>query len=288
MEFDREKSFGHPVLRPVFADEKINDMDFPRAQFEPVLSLEVSVDNPTQGLLGYEFTVSVPEMVQHIKNENLAVIMEIRCRKTFYSKVIKIDGDTFEEGQTTIDLTQLRDVIEVHPFIIAMEDFEFKSTFIHEDFGYDAFPLSRGSIVAWHPPMPFSIERDQYRSVRSIIDFQPDENVPYGDYVVGVEQQYATVRANPKFIENCKVAESVPQAQVGLLASFYIPVVGELFINLAKEPEKANELRWASILKAKADELGIDWQNEILVMQNAQKILQKPLQAFSKNRFQSQ
>ena len=108
MEFDREKSFGHPVLRPVFADEKINDMDFPRAQFEPVLSLEVSVDNPTQGLLGYEFTVSVPEMVQHIKNENLAVIMEIRCRKTFYSKVIKIDGDTFEEGQTTIDLTQLK------------------------------------------------------------------------------------------------------------------------------------------------------------------------------------
>ena len=74
------------------------------------------------------------------------------------------------------------------------------------------------------------LKRDQYRSVRSIIDFQPDENVPYGDYVVGVEQQYATVRANPKFIENCKVAESVPQAQVGLLASFYIPVVGELFL----------------------------------------------------------
>lgn len=136
--------------------------------------------------------------------------------------------------------------------------------------------------------MPFSIERDQYRSVRSIIDFQPDENVPYGDYVVGVEQQYATVRANPKFIENCKIAEGIPQAQVGLLASFYIPVVGELLINLAKEPEKANELRWASILKTKADELSIDWQNEILVIQNAQKILQKPLLAFSKNRFQSQ
>ena len=288
MEFDREKSFGYPVLRPVFEGERINDMDFPRAQFEPVFSLEVSVDNPQEGLLGYEFTVSVPEMITHIKNGDLSVIVEIRCRKTFYSQVLTIDGESFEEGQTTIDLTQLRDVIEIHPYIISTKAFEFQSNFIHEDFGYKSFSLKSGSIVAWHPPLPFSIERDQYRSIRSIIDFQPDDSVPYGEYILGVEQQYATVRAHPDFIENCKVAESVSQSQLALLASFYIPVISELFINLAKEPDKTNELRWASILKSKADELNIDWQNEMSVMQNAQKILKQPLKAFSQQKFQSQ
>ena len=77
MQFDREKSFGYPVLRPVFLDEDINNMDFPGASFEPVFSLEVSVDEPDVATLEYEFSVSVPEIEKGIKNGQLSIMIDV-------------------------------------------------------------------------------------------------------------------------------------------------------------------------------------------------------------------
>ena len=77
--------------------------------------------------------------------------------------------------------------------------------------------------------MPFSIEKEQYRSVRSIIDFQKNEKIKYGEYTLGTENDYAVVYAHPEFIEQCRKAEAIKNANLGLLSSFYIPIVSELF-----------------------------------------------------------
>ncbi|WP_443646696.1 hypothetical protein [Candidatus Ponderosibacter sp. Uisw_141_02] len=283
MQFDRDKSFGYPVLRPVFEDEKIKNMDFPRAQFEPVFDLKRSVENPNVAELEYEFTVSVPEMEDEIRSQKLSIKVDIRCGRTFFAKQYDVGFD----GVIEIDLTNLRDVIEVHPYVVATEDFTFSSKSIHPDFGFDSFLLKKGSIIAWHPPMPFSIEKEQYRTVRSIIDFHPNPEIKYGEYILGTENDYVVVYAHPDFVSQCRAAENIQDAQLGLLSSFYIPIIAELLLELAKDGEKADTLRWASIIRAKADALKLEWSDELKSIQNAQKLLRNPLSEFSKKAFLS-
>lgn len=283
MQFDRDKSFGYPVLRPVFADENIRNMDFPRAQFEPVFELEVSVENPGAATLEYEFSISVPEIEKAIKNGQLSIMIDVRCGRTFFARKYEVDF----EGSLDIELDYLREVIEIHPYIVATDDFEFSSNGIHSDFGFKSFSLVKGSIIAWHPPMPFSVEKEQYRSVRSIIDFQKNEKIKYGEYVLGIENDYAVVYAHPDFIENCRKAEAISGAHLGLLSSLYIPVISELLLTLAKDTEQVETLRWASTIKAKAEELNLEWYDEFKCIQNAQKLLKNPLSDFSKKVFLS-
>lgn len=281
MEFDRDKSFGYPVLRPVFADEAIQEMDFQRAQFEPVFSLEVSIENPTIAILEYQFSVSVPEIMQHISLGNLVLAVDVRCKRTFFSKRYLVDL----EGELELELSNLRHEIEVHPYIIADKDFEFSSTHIHPDFGYDTFSLKRGNIIAWHPAMPFSVEKDQYKSVRSIIDFQPTPKMAVGKYTLGTENDYVIVFAHPDFINSCRLAEQIASARYGLLSSFYIPLIAELYLHLSKDPDKAEELRWASIIRSKSEELNLDWSDEFRILENAQALLRNPLKDFAENGF---
>ena len=152
---------------------------------------------------------------------------------------------------------------------------EFTSDGIHSDFVSNSFSLSKGGIIAWHPPMPFSIEKEQYRSVRSIIDFQKNEKIKFGEYTLGTENDYAVVYAHPEFIKQCRKAEEIKNARLGLLSSFYIPIVSELLLTLAKETEQVETLRWASTIRAKAEELNLEWHDEFKCIQNAQKLLKK-------------
>ena len=105
MQFDREKSFGYPVLRPVFLDEDINNMDFPGASFEPVFSLEVSVDEPDVATLEYEFSVSVPEIEKGIKNGQLSIMIDVSCGRTFFAKKYEVG---FEGSLTLNSLTSVK------------------------------------------------------------------------------------------------------------------------------------------------------------------------------------
>ena len=283
MEFDKEKSFGHPVLRPVFEGENIEEMDFVRAQFEPDFGIEVSVDEPSKALLDYEFAISLPEITKNLNEENLEILIDIRCKKTFFSKKFKVEI----AGELEIDLSNLRDVVEIHPYIIATKEFEFSSKQIHPDFGYSSFTLKKGDIIAWHPAMPFSIEKEQYKSVRSIIDFQPDPSVPFGEYWLELQDDYVKVHANPIFIGHCKQAERISNAVPSLLASFYTPVISELFLVLATDASIADDLRWASIIRAKSEELKIEYDDPLNAIRNAQKLLGAPLKELTKNGFVS-
>ena len=281
MEFDRDKSFGYPVLRPIFRGESIQEMDFVRSQFEPAFILEVSTDRPDIAVLDYEFDVSVPEIIECLENGQLGLIVDIRCRKTFFSRRVEAEL----KGQIEINLSRLRDVVKIHPYIIAKEDFAFSSSRIHSDFGYTEFNLERGNIIAWHPPLSFSVEKEQYRSVRSIIDFQPDKNINFGEYWLSSERDYAIVHAHPDFIEKCRVAEQLPKTRLGLLAAFYVPVIAQLLLIMAKNVENVDDHRWSSILRAQAEKGKLDWRDEMNIHKNAQELLKKPLNAFSTRGF---
>ena len=46
-------------------------------------------------------------------------------------------------------------------------------------------------------PYAFFDRKEQYRSVRSIIDFQKNEKIKFGEYTLGTENDYAVVYAIP-------------------------------------------------------------------------------------------
>ena len=105
--------------------------------------------------------------------------------------------------------------------------------------------------------------------------------------MLGTENDYAVVYAHPEFIKKCRKAVDIKNARLGLLSSFYIPIVSELLLTLAKETEQVETLRWASTIRAKAEELNLEWRDEFKCIQNAQKLLKNPLSEFSKGTFLS-
>lgn len=281
MEFDREKSFGHPVLRPVFNDERIENMDFACQTFEVKFALEVSINEPNKGVLKCMPKISLEEIITHIKNGNLKIVIDIRCKKTFYSKAFDIN---FEKKEIEIDLQNLRDMLEIHPYIIATKDFTFSSESIHNDYGRSSFNLLKGDIIAWHPPAEFCIAKEQYRSISSIIHFQCDPKLNFGEYYLATNHDYVKLRAHKDFIEKCNHAER-GDAQYGLLASLYVPVIAELFLKMINNQEEVRNYRWAEVLKSKSAEKQISWEEKNDAFKNAQKILKNPLADFSKRGF---
>lgn len=284
MKFDTEKFFGYPVLILVDdEDNTVENKDFGDEKSTAKLELKWCVEKPNTPILEYEFKLSVKEIVKQIKVGNLKTVIDIRCKKTFYSELFCVDLKKQQSGKLEIDLHNLRDIVEIHAYIIAVTDFEFSSESIDEEYGYKKFKLPKGNIIAWKRPKRYFIEKDQYRSIRSIIDFQADSEKNPGEYEVNAEHDYVIVYAHSDFIEKCRHAEK-SDAKYGILASLYVPIVAELFLKMIKGDE-VGELKWAKILQSKATEKELNWEKEENIFNNAQKILNNPLQIFSEKGF---
>ena len=281
MRFDKDKFFGYPVLRPLLEGERSEDMDFIDSVFEATFMIKPSLENRTKLEIGYLMEHSISGFEKLLKNKALAYMLDVRCKKTFYSQKFEVDAD----GKIDLDLTKLRDVVEVCPFIIAKKKTKISSDKIHPDFGYSKYTVERDAVVAWHPAVAFSVEREQYASVKSIITYKKSAKYEFGDYVVDMDEDYVSVIGQPQFIDNCKTAELANDTQLQILGVFFIPVLSQMLWHMAENPAEVDEKRWSSVLKAKCLQLDIDWENNDNIPENAQKILGYPLRRISQKEF---
>ena len=70
---------------------------------------------------------------------------------------------------------KLKERIEITPFIIAEENLSLLSDEFHEDF--TTVRHSKGAVLAIGRPTEYHISREQFRSVRSIFDFNKNDEV---------------------------------------------------------------------------------------------------------------
>ena len=107
MKYDREKSFGYPVL-------STGSDDYLKSDFQTEIDFNINSDNPKMFYVEYIFNCSVREIRDLVASGDAAYWLKIACRSTFYSKMYEVSP----AGELVLDGHDLRDLVEFSGFII--------------------------------------------------------------------------------------------------------------------------------------------------------------------------
>ena len=136
-------------------------------------------------------------------------------------------------------------------------------------------------------PQNIIFHREQFRSVRSIFDFNKNDEVKPGDFRIRTDEQYVVVEVHSSIYEKVRVAEADRSARIFILNSLYVPVVMQLLYELKQDPDLAENKRWAATLVAKASLKGIDIEDDNAFASNAQSLLEMPFAKLAQNGFRN-
>ena len=282
MKFDLDKSFGHPVLRTFLEGDVPEMMDYPMKSFDPDILIDIDANEPEVLNIKYDVTLRVPVLEQLILEEKASYHFKVECEDTFYS-------DTFVSstsvGEFTLSANLLKDKVETCCYIIAMTDFALKSEDFHEDFEGEQFNLTKGTVLAFSRPMEHFISREQFRSVRSIFDFNQNEEVSPGEFRIRTDDAYVTIEVNPELYQKVRRAEQDRTSQTLILNSLYVPVVMHLLGLIISDADVVEDYRWANIIYGKCNALGVDLTDSNQIVINAQKLLGMPFSRLAETGF---
>ncbi len=273
MKFDREKSFGYPTLRTVLEGDDFTLLDYPNKTFDPDIKVKVDAANPQFLTLEYEVGLRVKVLTDLIKQKKAKFYFQVECPSTFFCEAFSSVDD---EGTFQLSGEKLKDRIDITPFVIAESQLELLSAEIHDDFGKQKFDISRGSVLAIGRPTEYFITREQFRSVRSIFEFNQNDDVEPGDFRIRTDENYVTIEVNPSVYASVKTAEQDKSSRLFILNSLYVPVVMQLLYDLKQDPGLAENKRWASTIIGKANQKGLNIEDDNALVFNAQKLLDMP------------
>jgi hypothetical protein len=267
MKLDPKKSFGYPVLRP-------HSDDYIRSAFQLDIDMNLSGKNPSFFSINFAFHCGVRDLTDLVFAKKAFFWLRVNCRATFYSKMIKVE----REGSLDFDFGDFRDVIDISGFIIASESCTFRSGKINPEFGYDSFEIDVGQVLAHSDSVVYSVEKDFWRPIQSIFEYQPDERLNEGEFYVDLESESGcvSIRANVDLIKKLNRLERAASGKAILINSVFFPVVVQMIMAYQQSEESIADSRWGRILMAKAAARNLDLKNgnSFLI---AQRLLNFPL-----------
>ena len=284
MKFDREKSFGYPTLRTVLEGDDFKLLDYPNKTFDPDIKGNIDASDSRFLNIEYEIGLRVEALIDLIERKKAKFHFKIECPSTFFCEAFSSFDD---EGTFQLSAEKLKDRIDITPFVIADTDLELSSDEIHEDFEGQKFDISRGSVLAIGRPTEYHISREQFRSVRSIFEFHQNEDVEPGEFRIRTDENYVTIEVNPTVYMSVKSAEQDRPSRLLILNSLYVPVVMHLLYELKQDPDLAENKRWAGTIVGKANQKGLNIEDDNALVLNAQKLLDMPFGKLAANGFRS-
>ena len=284
MKFNREKSFGYPTLRTFLEGDDPSLLDYPKTSFDPSIWVTISVNEPDYLILNYEVGLRVPTLQRLIEARKAKVYFKVECSSTFFSDVY---GTSVDEGEFKIEANLLKDQIEITSFIIAEKKLTLSPEGLHSDFSGLQFNIQKGAPLAVSRPTEYHISREQFRSVRSIFDFNKHPDIKPGEFRLRTDEAYVVIEVSPTDYEKVRLAESTNSAKLLILNSLYIPVIMQLLYELTQNPSLAETKRWAGIIRAKCLALGLNAEDPNATLLNAQKLLEMPFGKLAKSGFRT-
>ena len=262
MQFDRQRAFPYPVLRPDVDDYTNGDF-------------QVTVDiRPTDLNMAisshFECALSVPEIMREIDCGNARFAIVVSCRETYYREALFTEDHSIErrfEGGT------LKGEVEISPYVVCSKKIElFYCALINEEFGPGPFVFEPGSILALDEPKVIYIDRDLFRPITSIFELVLDENIKESEWRIRFNQAKVAIALGSAMKEKIDLARSSSANKSILINSIYFASVMQCVRNL-REGSDYDECRWAQIIRQKCHNLGIDvgMEDEYLVTERLMK-----------------
>jgi len=274
MLFESEKSFGYPVLRTQAKEQDLADLDYAGVSFAPSLGLRINAEDKQEFIVRYENYMPVPALQELIVKGLAKYCLSIFCRHTFYSDFIDVE----EGGEIHLEGKNLRDLVSLSMFVLANADGSLSSDQINEEFGFREFDFVAGQVLAQSAPIVYTVERDLYRSLKSIVELCSDEKLTGSDWYIDTENSDAVyVYAAQKTVKKVREFENTDQGRLLILNSFYTPVITQAIQVMEDQPEESKEKRWAQILEAKLAQIRSERTLRAEPHNQAQALFHQPL-----------
>lgn len=274
MNFDLEKMFGYPVLRDVAPEEDHATLDYPKRAFQPDVSVTRDVREKSSAKLSYEIDHPVPELKVLIEEGKAEYRLNVNCPSTYHSENHRIGV----EGELELDGSKLRNQIEIMVVLVSTQDLEYFSECWNADYGNAPIPIEANSILAWHSPFSYNVERERFMTSRALIDFFIDESLSDGETTFDGSEDYVKVGVNEKTHRAILSAERNESFKESVVSSIYHGIVMEMLVEMIAilEDEDGGDvsaLRWTSVIEDKCREKGINWNEKSRLSASAQALL---------------
>jgi hypothetical protein len=247
MQFDRERAFPHPVLRPDVDD--YTDGDF-----------QVTVDfRPDESDMAisalFQYALSVPEIVGEISAGNASFAVVVSCRETYYREVLFGQNHAIEYR---FPGGSLRGEVETNSYVVCTKKIEcYYSKLINEEFGPGPFSFEPGAVLAVDEPKVIYVDRDVFKPITSIFELVMDDNLTGSEWRLRFNQNKVSIALGPRLKEKIDVARSSTRNKAVLINSIYFASVMQCVRHL-RDGTDYDDYRWAHVMRQQCHNLGID------------------------------
>jgi hypothetical protein len=246
MKFDSQSAFPYPVLR------SDND-DYVGEDF--TVKSEVSATNDMV-LISVTFNLTCSEILELINNGCATYGVLVTSRETFEQRFFE-SNINFSEFK--INSQELRGRVSIEPYVVAKKEINnFKSISINNEFGFGPFSFEPGEVLAQATPSDFSISRDYFKPLQSIVKINLKDDLPKGEWSIKLEGDYIVVDVS-KNIHNIynKSKNSINGKNI-MLNSIWFSVFVHAVEMLKSSDGLYGGYIWADVVSGKINNLGID------------------------------
>ena len=266
MQFDLQRAFPYPVLRPQ------ND-DYIDGDFQVSVVFDVSEDL-TAIKAKILCALSVDELENMIQKRKASYVIIISCRDTFLRHVERQFTSEFE---IEFPPGHLKGEVMIYPFVASVDNIEgFTSDLINPEWAESGpFSFEPGAVLATEQPQQIYIDRELFKPITSVFVLVKNDNIQNYEWHVVLDDDKVKISVSPEVKEIIDRVRNTTKNRAVLLNSIYFGAVMHCIRHL-KSSDEFDGYRWAMVIRHQAVEanINIDTEDEYLV---AQKLLQLPL-----------
>lgn len=225
MIIDEEKSFGYPVLRPLYSDQSPSELDYVNIPFEPVLGMEFDRSDTDSFVFTWEYECRVESIAKLLNNGDIRATLNISNRSTWLNKSIDLGKS---EGEVSIDKSVFSGEIDLRLVLTAKKQVTIQSDAIHEDYSYKFFTVPKNSVIAFSETARYDARPNLLQTINSIFVLNEDPELEDGEFYYDISGDNVDIFANEDQILRLRGFEASEKLQNFVVSAIYAPIITQL------------------------------------------------------------
>lgn len=284
MIIDEDKSFGYPVLRPLYSDQNPSDLDYVNMPFEPVLGMEFDRSDTDRFVFTWEYECRVESITKLLNSGDIKATLNLYNRSTWLNKSIDLT-EFGPEGEVSIDKSIFSGEIELRLVLTAKKNVHIQSDAIHKDYKYNSFTVSKNSVIAFSEVAHYDARPNLLQTIDSIFVLNDDSALEDGEFYYDISGDKINIYASENQILRLREFEASEKLQNVVVSAIYAPIIAQLvrivFDKQDDESDPETGLLWFRTVREKIEALPPDKIQKHRPEVTAHHLVKRPLSKLS-------
>lgn len=271
MRFSQDTRYPHPVLTPTTGDYLAGEFD---------MSFRYQED-PSTGALSvfHEIQLTEAGIRSLVEGNKASVGCFVRCDDTYHTELRSL---AWSSGRSDFAAGALLNRVILTPLVWLKDSVSsWNPGSIHSEFA-PPLNLEKGDILAIGEEHIIQVGQAKLTPIESIFELNQSSDVPEGTIRVETEGDKITILVGPETHQTIMVMRGRTDGKPVVMNSIFLPAVMEV-LDILKQDSVAQYAgcRWYTPFTARCDARGVDIAASTSLLEDAQKLLDNPLQSLS-------